>query len=598
MITLKRLTWDNLFSYAGGNTIDLNATSITQLLGKNGHGKSSIPLVLQEVLFNKNSKGIKKADILNRNLDTNKYSASCEFAIDGAEYVLNVSRTGATQKVTLTKDGKDISSHTASATFDQVEQLLGLDFKTFSQLVYQNSGSSLQFLTATDANRKKFLIDLLSLERYVTISEAIKVAYKSVNESLIKLRSRQDTIKSWLDNAARDELVERSLVEVPEIDSTKPNQLERLKSKLSEVETINAKVDKNNTLKAKIPSTKPTQIQETKQDTRLLLDVKATITHDKKAHLATIKKYSGITSSRCPTCFQSVDTDSIKEITSTAQSEIRHLDARLKEIESEVAKMEAVNSAISAREKQIAEFERLSSMVDNTLPTMKLARDDIESEIKQLNSYITSINNAIKVAQATNIEVIAHNAKVQSVRERLDSYKEDLDKVELELKVVTSKLSTLETLKKAFSNTGLIAYKIENSVKELEALTNTYLAELSGGRFQLAFELSNDKLNVVIVDNGKEIDISALSAGELTRVTTATLLAIRRLMAFLSKSKINVLFLDETIDSLDLDGRERLIEVLLHEEDLNTFIISHSYSHPLVDKLEVIKTKDISRIEK
>ena len=61
MITLKKLTWDNCFSYGSGNELDLNESTVTQLVGTNGTGKSSIPLILEEVLFNKNSKGIKKS---------------------------------------------------------------------------------------------------------------------------------------------------------------------------------------------------------------------------------------------------------------------------------------------------------------------------------------------------------------------------------------------------------------------------------------------------------------------------------------------------------------------------------------------------------
>ena len=59
MITLKKLQWDNCFSYGEGNSLDLDDATLTQLVGTNGQGKSSIPLILEEVLFNKNSKGIK-----------------------------------------------------------------------------------------------------------------------------------------------------------------------------------------------------------------------------------------------------------------------------------------------------------------------------------------------------------------------------------------------------------------------------------------------------------------------------------------------------------------------------------------------------------
>jgi DNA repair exonuclease SbcCD ATPase subunit len=102
---------------------------------------------------------------------------------------------------------------------------------------------------------------------------------------------------------------------------------------------------------------------------------------------------------------------------------------------------------------------------------------------------------------------------------------------------------------------------------------------------------------VVIIDNGTEIDILALSSGERARVNTATLLAIRKLMQTLSSVRINILILDETIDNLDIDGKEKLVEVLLKEEHLNTILVSHGYSHPLIEKVSVIKENNISRIE-
>jgi len=92
------------------------------------------------------------------------------------------------------------------------------------------------------------------------------------------------------------------------------------------------------------------------------------------------------------------------------------------------------------------------------------------------------------------------------------------------------------------------------------------------------------------------VDILALSSGELARVNTATLIAIRKLMSSISKSQINILFLDEVINVLDETGREKLVEVLL-EEDLNTYVVSHGWTHPLLDKVEVVKSGNVSRLE-
>ena len=92
------------------------------------------------------------------------------------------------------------------------------------------------------------------------------------------------------------------------------------------------------------------------------------------------------------------------------------------------------------------------------------------------------------------------------------------------------------------------------------------------------------------------MDILALSSGESARVNTANLIAIRKLMSSISKSRINILFLDEVIAVLDDAGREKLVEVLL-QEDLNTYVVSHGWTHPLLDKVEVVKSGNISKLE-
>ena len=39
MIILKKLKWDNCFSYGEGNDLDLDEVTLTQLVGTNGVGK-------------------------------------------------------------------------------------------------------------------------------------------------------------------------------------------------------------------------------------------------------------------------------------------------------------------------------------------------------------------------------------------------------------------------------------------------------------------------------------------------------------------------------------------------------------------------------
>jgi DNA repair exonuclease SbcCD ATPase subunit len=115
--------------------------------------------------------------------------------------------------------------------------------------------------------------------------------------------------------------------------------------------------------------------------------------------------------------------------------------------------------------------------------------------------------------------------------------------------------------------------------------------------FQIYFKLSGEKLNIEVLDDiGNITSISNLSSGERARVNIATILAIRNILSSLTSTKINLLFLDEVIGVIDAEGKEKLSEILL-KENLNTFIVSHDWTHPLIPRINIIKEHHISRIE-
>ena len=131
MITLQKLKWSNCFSYGADNELDLSNNTVTQVLGTNGMGKSSIPLIIEEALYNKNSKGIKKADIPNRYVNQG-YNIHLEFTKDEKRYDVIIDRKSSI-KLKLLENGEDISSHTATNTYKTLQDIIGIDFKTFSQ---------------------------------------------------------------------------------------------------------------------------------------------------------------------------------------------------------------------------------------------------------------------------------------------------------------------------------------------------------------------------------------------------------------------------------------------------------------------------------
>jgi DNA repair exonuclease SbcCD ATPase subunit len=244
------------------------------------------------------------------------------------------------------------------------------------------------------------------------------------------------------------------------------------------------------------------------------------------------------------------------------------------------------------------DWEKYHQLIDLELPDNLLDKTTLQQQLTKLQEQIEKTKQEIAETEKYNHEVTAYNNRLDLVKSQIVEMEQDLSEWNTKSTQLTAKLNTINTLVKTFSTTGLVAYKIENLVKDLEQLSNEYLGELSGGRFQISFQISgSDKLNVVITDNGIDIDILALSGGERARVNVATLLSIRKLMQSLSQSRINLLILDETIEALDVDGKERLIEVLLKEESLNTILVSHGFSHPLLEKLHVVKQNNISKLE-
>ena len=284
--------------------------------------------------------------------------------------------------------------------------------------------------------------------------------------------------------------------------------------------------------------------------------------------------------------------------------------SHVKTAEIESARAEAVANLVIASEletqdkqhKEAArveqEIEKLMLLVDRTLPQNVLDKNELQDQYNQLARILQETQQRIKLAEEHNTRAQQHNSRVETIKQQLQEMSLELEEHSFQLSIMNERMSILQVLTKTFSTTGLVAYKIECLIKDLEDITNRYLVDLSDGRFQIGFKVnSSDKLNVVITDNGRDIDINALSGGEKARVNVATLLAIRKLMQTLSASRINLLILDETVEALDVDGKEKLVEVLLKEEHLNTFLVSHGFTHPLLEKINVIKRTNVSRIE-
>lgn len=603
-IKLKELKFSNMFSYGADNVINFDKSRITQLTAPNGSGKSSVALILQETLFNKNIKSIKKADLLNRWTKSKTWSSNLTFSIDAKNYDLNVVRSNNTTKVKLLQNGEDITEHKVLDTYKKIQKLFGLDFEVFTQLTYQSSTDLLDFLKATDTNRKKFLINLFNLEKYVDIGTQIKAKTSTTEKELISKKGELKSIDDFLKNASIPEKIEESVI--PPVDESLQQQIGVLQQELNDYNVTCKNIDKNNLLLDERKNLKFDLKLEKPKLNSSLFDEMTSLQNDiasAKSRIVEINKNLKAidTQDVCYACGQSIDNTQAMELFNKNEGllhvetqNVENYQSQLSKLVEEEAEYKKELGAYNVNQRAVERFEQLSQLIDESLPTDFPDTKDISSKINSLRTDYDLQTRAANDIINRNKTVSAHNAKVDALIEQKTDFTNRQANVKDATLILSDKLTSLNILKKAFSTSGIVAFKLENLTKELEVTINKYLSLLSDGQFQVNFHLDKEKLNIVVVNNGVDTPIETVSGGEFSRIQTSILLAIRSLLAKLGGSSINLLFLDEITGVLDDEGKEKLIDVLQTENELNVFLISHDFTHPLIDKLSIVKKDNIS----
>ena len=605
-IVLNKLTFSNMFSYGKNNVIDLSNNRITQLTAPNGSGKSSIAMIIQETLFNKNIKGIKKTDILNRWSKEKSWSTSLTFTKDDTNYKVDVTRSGAQTKVKLIEDGTDISDHKVLDTYKKIADIVGTDFEVFSQLTYQSSTDLLEFLKATDANRKKFLINLFNLEKYISIGERVKTKSTEVDREYNRLIGELKTIDDFL--ALTSIPLKQTEKDVPNIDESLQREIGVLQQELHNYETTCKKIDKNNMYIEERDEIEfisgmiapegflyNEDYQDIKNNIVVLRSEINTLEND-------ITKVQ--VNDTCPACGQTIDTTHLVKLKEDLKDALNEKTTLYKEAmekatewSNEIKQIDTKKKEYIDNKRKIERFEHLTQLIDNTVAKDYPDIGNIKTRINELQGEYTIQANDSKDAQEHNKQVSMHNARVDALIDQKNDFTVRQQSVKDDTLSKSNQINSLNILKKAFSTSGIVAFKLENLTKELEVSINYYLSILSDGQFQVEFKLDKEKLNISVINNGISTPIETVSGGEFSRIQTSILLAIRSLLSKLGGSSVNLLFLDEITGVLDDEGKDKLVEVLQKEDNLNVFLISHDFTHPLIDKVSIVKDDNISSIQ-
>jgi exonuclease SbcC len=185
-----RLQLHNFTAY-GDAEIQLDRLHLAALVGQNGAGKSSILDALTFALFGESTKGS------SRSLDNHvrKGQTECRVTLDfrigeDTYRVLRHRTLGKKSSLELFRlysaEWVALSAKTISETQEQIEQLIRMDYKTFTatSLILQGQSDSLTS-DMTDQERKEVLARILGLDMWDRIQEAAKRHAKSQRDELL-----------------------------------------------------------------------------------------------------------------------------------------------------------------------------------------------------------------------------------------------------------------------------------------------------------------------------------------------------------------------------------------------------------------------------
>ena len=159
MITFKKIAYRNFLS-SGNQKTEINFTDVptTLIVGTNGSGKSTMLDALCFVLFNKGFRKITKGQLVN-STNAKDCVVEIDFSIGTKEY--KIKRGIKPNIFEIWIDG--ILQNQAAASTDQQKQLedniLKLNYKSFTQIVILGSASFVPFMQLSTANRREVVED-------------------------------------------------------------------------------------------------------------------------------------------------------------------------------------------------------------------------------------------------------------------------------------------------------------------------------------------------------------------------------------------------------------------------------------------------------
>jgi len=570
MILFKQITYRNFLS--SGNTpttINFNEFSNNLIMGPNGSGKSTILDALCFVLFNKAFRKITKNQLVN-STNLKDCLVVISFSIGSKEY--KVVRGIKPNIFEIWIDG--ILQNQASATSDQQKHLedniLKLNYKSFTQIVILGSASFVPFMQLSGANRREVVEDLLDIKIFSAMNSIVKEKIRDANNDIKEFELKEKMTQEKIE-------MQKSFIE--SIDKTgkedienKKNQIDEIDTEIDRINSLNDNINENikNNLSPKIQ-----KLADATKKIKKLSNLKGAISQ--KVLMVTEENEFFNENTVCPTCKQNIhDEFRLNKIVESKQ--------KLEELQNG---FDELKKTIELEEKREKDFNKISKEIislNNEISSNSTKISHYTKQKKQIEYEIQDITNKIK------------NRNTE--RGLLEQLKEELLNLKNNKSKIKENVSYYDFVHFLMKDNGIKSKIIKNYLPFMNSQIQKYLQMMD---FYINFTLDEEFKETIKSPIHEDFSYESFSEGEKMRINLAILFTWREIARLKNSVNTNLLILDEVFDSsLDFMGTEYFTKIIRYNlSDTNVFVISHK-TDELIDKFDKVikfeKNKGFSKM--
>ncbi len=560
MITFQKIRWKNFLSTGDQWTeINLNKSSTTLVIGTNGAGKSTMLDALCFALFNKPYRKINKPQLVNSSNEKGCL-VEVEFSVGPRNYLI---RRGIKPNVfDIIVDGEMKNKEADDRANQKIveEQILKLNYKSFTQIVILGSSNFVPFMQLTQAHRREVIEDLLDIRIFSAMNNLVKDTIKEKKGQVKSLDLKRENLKDKMKMQSNfiEELENRGK------ENIKSNK-EKITSLMGEVDEY---IETNTSLEEDVKS--KTEKQEAVTGARQKLSKLNNLKGKISQKVGTItKEHQFFTENTvCPTCQQDIAEEFRLNRISDAQNKAKELQSGYKELEEAIKEEEERERQFLTLSKEITTLTHGISKNNTQIAGCQRQVRDLESEIQRITDNLANRN-------------IEH--------EKLTSFKDNLKTTYDELAQHKDTINYYDFSYSLLKDGGVKTKIIKKYLPLINQQVKKYLQLMD---FYINFSLDEEFSETVQSPIHEDFSYSSFSEGEKMRIDLALLFTWREVARMKNSVNTNLLIMDEVFDSsLDGVGTEDFLKIIRFIiKDANVFVISHKES--LHDKFEDVKRFD------